>query len=54
MTTIKQKRTRITLAITKNVEFEIKKLEQLLGITKFDKKWNAICNDVKIIENLTF
>ena len=51
MSIFKQKRKRITLTVTENVDFKIKQLEQVLGVTKFDKKWNDICNDAK---KLTF
>lgn len=47
MNTLKQKRNRITIAVTKNVEYKIQQLEKVLGVTKFDKKWNDIKNESK-------
>ena len=47
MSTLKQKRNRISIAVTNNVEYKIRQLEKVLGVTKFDKKWNDIKNESK-------
>lgn len=50
METNKAKRKRIKMNFTENVEFKIRNLQKSLGMTKFETKWAAICNDVKKLE----
>ena len=47
MNIFKQKRNRIKVVVTINVDYKIKQLEKVLGVTKFEKKWNDIKNESK-------